>query len=90
MFDDFDNALTYRKYLIKTQQRPPTLFTTKGEKIGQNAVMDPSGGARMPNHLDFVFGEPKIKHIAEMHAINGMYNNCCVCNLSLSEFMCIL
>ncbi len=73
MFDNFKDALEYRKTLVKANQRPPTLFTLAGEKISQNAVLDPSGNARLPNHLEYVYGEPKVKQIAEMQATYGKY-----------------
>jgi hypothetical protein len=77
LFDNFEHGLAYRKYLVKTRQKPPTIYTLSGEKIGSNALMDPSPAARKPSQLEFVFGEPKTKHIAEMNTINGKVCNYC-------------
>ncbi len=52
-----NTALEYREYLVRNGIPPPPLYTLNGEKIPSQSILDPGQGARLPERLEFIFGE---------------------------------
>ena len=70
VFDDIDHATEYRRKLVAKGHRPPVIFTTTGDRIAANGVLDPRGG-RKPNELKFIFGEQNPCNTAEYTKIKS-------------------
>lgn len=56
VFDEYWQAVDYRKYLIKRGSPAPTLFSMDGRQIGRDGVLDPNARESLTN-LDYRFGE---------------------------------
>lgn len=57
LFDTWQQALSYQKYLVVEKRRtPPMLYTRKGEVLSNQALLDPRPLARCPEQLETVFG----------------------------------
>jgi hypothetical protein len=61
LFDDLDSAIEYRQFMVKKKRNVPTIFTRTGEKLPQEGQLDPIGG-RLPENLDYIFGQMKPQH----------------------------
>lgn len=56
VFDDYWQAVEYRKYLTRIHMPCPTLYSLDGRQIGKDGVLDPNERNSLQG-LDFVFGE---------------------------------
>jgi hypothetical protein len=71
LFNTFNDALVYRKYLVTMKVKPPMMFSLSGDKISASAVLDPGPSGRPPDSFEFLFGEQPSKQYAHLEALHG-------------------
>lgn len=58
VFDEYSQAVKYRKYMISEKNYCPVLYSLDGRRIGKDAVLEKSSGGK-PSWADlsYAFGE---------------------------------
>ena len=54
IFEDFDDAVRYRKVLIKNNKSPPNMYSKDGQQILVDGILDPNAAKR--SNLEYIFG----------------------------------
>lgn len=79
VFDDYWQAVEYRKYLTKSGVLCPMLYSLDGRQIGKDGVLDPNERNSI-NQLDYIFGEyfggnAKLLELQERKSSLGLLNH---------------
>ena len=70
LFDDLDTASAYRAHVVKRGKQVPAIYTMDGHKLGSDGLLDPKkGSGKMPDSLDYVFGQQPPNSLEEYRII---------------------
>lgn len=71
---DIATAQVIRDRCLRSKRQPPLIFTRQGERWSTSGMMDP--GQRMPQNLNFVFGEREPRSSAEYLTCQRTLDDC--------------
>jgi hypothetical protein len=70
LIDTMENAIDYKKELIRTNKQVPTIFTLKGEKFGSEGILNPGSGGKVPKELNYIFGQQQLTNSINFKSIS--------------------
>lgn len=58
LFEDLESATAYLHECRRKNINPPGMYSIKGDRVDSSGAMNPTKGyGKMPDHLDYVFGQ---------------------------------
>lgn len=69
LIDTMENAIDYKKELIRANKTIPTMYTLNGERLGADGILNPGTGGKAPKELNYIFGQQQLTNSIDFKSI---------------------